>query len=782
MLFLNSHNKNVKLLILFCGYLLFIPYSSNAQTIDEAGLNKKIENIKGISTRNSQNEVEKLKNNDYKNIDSSIVINSKINKQIYGSALFENKNLNFLPQKNIPTPDDYELGIGDEININISGVQEFDEKTKIDNNGNIFFRNYGYINLLGLSFIEAKEKIKSLISKALYTYLKSNNSKLTITLENVKTINVSLLGAINSGNYNISSLSTLFHLLYLGGGPDSINSYRNIKLLRNNKVVREVDLYDFMLTGNKSNNINLRNGDIVLIPPYKGRVTLSGEIKRKGIYELKYDSSSLSDIIELSGGVTEKASNYNLEVSRIENDKNIIINLNSDSIHSFYVKTGDRVFVKSINDEFDNIVYISGPVKSPGKYELQKNRTVKKLIETSGGMLNGAFEYKALLTRKDKNLSSYTTMIDLSIDDENNLLKPLNRNDNLLIYAYQDFNDIKYVTINGEVRKPGTYQFYEGISLKNILLQSGGITDRGNKKQIEIVRKKKDIDKKSKDQNYNELIKINIDTNYLSNNSEEYFLEKNDIILVKFDPSLVENKTVYISGEILNPGFYTLLNNEERLADIVKRADGFTAFANIEGARVFRSETKDIDEVSINNEIKYLQKLYNIDSSYLKRDSLNKSSILYYKNIIIDFRKAIENPLSENNIILQNKDSIYIPGHISTIKIEGEVFNKGILAFIQGKSLRYYLNLVSGVTRNGDKKRIFVVKQNGAGEKTHSFFGLFKRYPKMTEGSIVYVPPKYDKTTLQNLSNSVSKTTNSIVSILAGLSSSLLTLYLIKKF
>ena len=315
-------------------FLLF-PIITFSQ-VTEADIIKKVSEAGGLPK--AKEDVKKpLDKIDNISIDKFDSVKNIVKNEIYGSEIYTNPNLNYLPQRNIPNPENYVLGVGDELTLNLFGVQEYFLKTVVDNYGKIDIAHHGPIQIGGLTIEQAQKKVKNILSKSIYPFLKWGGSDLVLSLDKAKTVNITLIGAKRAGNYNISSLSTLFHLLYLGGGPDEVGSYRLVRLYRADKLFKEIDLYDFLKTGSKKDNINLLNGDIVIIPPYYSRVKLMGEVKRTGIFELKNSNESLSEIVNFAGGYTSKVSQNNIQVIRIAEEKKRILNINISDANNFAI-------------------------------------------------------------------------------------------------------------------------------------------------------------------------------------------------------------------------------------------------------------------------------------------------------------------------------------------------------------------------------------------------------------------------------------------------------------
>jgi protein involved in polysaccharide export with SLBB domain len=710
--------------------------------VTEVDIIKKVSEA-GVLSKSKEDVKKPLDKIDNVSIDKFDSIKNVVKNVIYGSEIYTNTNLNYLPQRNIPNPENYILGVGDELTVNIFGVQEYFLKTVVDNYGKIDIAHHGPINVGGLSIEQAQRKVKNILSISIYPFLKWGGSNIVLSLDKAKTVNITLIGAKRAGNYNISSLSTLFHLLYLGGGPDDVGSYRIVKLYRSDKLFKEIDLYEFLKTGNKKDNINLLNGDVVIIPTYFSRVKLSGEVKRKGIFELKNNDELLSDIVNYAGGYTSKVSQNNIQVLRIAEEKKRILNINIYEANKFSLKGGDEITFQEVGDYLVNKVVISGSVFNPGRYQLEKTKNVQSLLALSGGLLQGSYQLKGTLWRTDSNLTVSSLPIDFGKEDKFNLTLNLKNNDSLVVYAYLDLNDVTNVYVNGEVRKPGKYEFHAGMKLSDLIFLSGGITEVGYKTEIEVVRKKKVINKFDKSQLFNDVFKIKVDSNFMITKMNDFDLEKDDVIDVKRNPNLFTNKSVIINGEVLVPGYYTLLNSEERISTLLKRSGNVTAFGNLQAARIFRKSELELIQNSVSQQLKLFQQYYRVDTNQIDKNFII-NEVSKVKRVVIDLSDALAQPGGINDLILQDGDSIFIPSAVRTVTIEGEVYNKGIFIYNPDKNFKNYLNLASGFTRNASRDRVFLIRANGEGARTKKSFFFFRKYPTVSEGATIYIPNIFD--------------------------------------
>lgn len=623
--------------------------------------------------------------------------------KIFGSDLFTNPSLTFEPNSNMATPLNYILGTGDEMQIIIYGIQEFSTSTYVSKEGKINIPNVGLINVSGMTIEAATSHIKKACSKVFIT-ISSGQSNVSVTLTKIRTIKVTIIGGKKSGNYSVSSLSSLFNALYLAGGPDENGSFRNIELIRDNKIIKKIDIYKFILNGDQSDNIGLKENDIIRIPVYNCRVSIEGRIKTAGIFEL-LPGENFNDLLKYCSGFSESA--YLSTIKLIQNtEKELrIIDLTKDEYTSYKPKSGDVFKVGEILNKFENRISIKGSVYRPDDYSFSKGMKVSNLISKADGLTGDAYLNQAQITRLKDDFSKEIISINLSkvfAGDSLHDVK-LNKEDELLIFSMFDFKDNQNINIGGEVRKPGKYPFVKNIKLYDLLIQSGGFTDEASKR-IEISRiiKKDQIIQDQKE--IATILTIEITDNTLTDESKNIILEPNDVIQVRKIPIYQNQKSVLILGSVEYPGNYTIANKDERILDLIARTGGLKSEANQEGIYVIRGESK----------------------------------------IPINYIKILKKPNSLQNIRLQPGDEVRVLKLVRAIKIEGSVSVNTEIPFEKGKNVRYYLNSVGGVNENGWKKKIYCVYPNGIVSSTKSFL-FIKNYPEVLAGSTIKIPEKPEK-------------------------------------
>ena len=626
------------------------------------------------------------------------------NAVVFGSELFTSKSLSFEPNQNMPTPPNYVLGPGDQLDINVYGVQQFGYSGTISKNGTINIPNIGEVFLSGIAFEAAKNKLQKQIGR-IYSTLAGNGSKLSVSVSNYRTILVTIIGAQQSGNYRLSSMSSVYNALHVAGGPSDIGSYRKIELIRNNKIIRTIDLYRFLTKGDQSDNVSLTDNDMIRIPSYEARVTLEGEIKRPGIFET-VAGENLNQIISYASGFTDNAYKNRILVKQKTNSELKITDLNEMTFATYLPKAGDMISVDKILNRYENRVLIRGAVYRPGEYSLPTNgtMTIKDLLKKADGVAENVFLEKASLIRQKEDLTkeyiSFNLQSALNGDLAANMI--LQKEDVVVVFYNQDLLDSYNLSITGEVRKPGSFTYMKGMTLYDLLLESDFFTDVAAS-NVTVFRNKKDAVFNPNDKEKIITLNLNIDPK----NPEQaatFLMEPQDQVVVRRIVTFETPQMVNVSGEILYPGGYAIAKKEERVMDFITRSGGLTDEADTEAIRVIRNGL----------------------------------------NIPIDWKRISTKPLSASNLILNAGDNIVIPNKVSTVLISGSVMFDTEVPFRKGKNIKYYIKNAGGAAERGWMKKIYVVHANGSASATGSFLGIRKN-PKVLAGSRIIVPSKPEK-------------------------------------
>ena len=630
---------------------------------------------------------------------------------IFGQNLFLNKQLNFAPNLNVPVPEDYVLGPGDEVIIDVWGNSEFAEIQVISPEGDVVLPDVGLITLSGLKMKDAAKRIKVAYGKV-YSDLAATNggTYMKVSLGKLRGIQVNILGEVSApGTYSISSLSSVFHALYVAGGVSPIGSLRNIQVFRNGKLFKTLDVYEYLLKGKNNDDIILNDGDVVLVGTYNIMVSIEGAVKRPMKYEMK-QGETIEDLFYFAGGVADKAFTKNVQLSRSGNEKLQYYTVKETEYKSFELKNGDKVEVAAILPDYENKVEIVGSVYREGFYAIGADlTTVKDLIEIAGGLKGDAFRERAILYREAEDYTRYSESF--NIDD---LLSgkiqnfTLQKNDVLFIPTLLGTKDDYYVTIRGSVKKPGKYTFVKQMQVKDLLLQAGGMLETAYKAKIDIYRRCFD----EKDVN-NKTIKTFTFSMEEGEREKDIVLEPYDEIYVYQAPWYKEQDNVSILGEVLLPGVYAKLSEGERISSLIKRAGGFTDNAYVKGCRLIRQ----MNEAEISRSKVLLDKVKK--ETTLGNDTTLTSLIDTTTEYVIglDFEKVMKHEGGNEDIVLRKGDRLIVPVYNGIVKISGAVANQSAVPFKEGQSIMGYIDLAGGYETRAAKCKKYVVYMNGKTKK-----------------------------------------------------------------
>ncbi|WP_429377233.1 SLBB domain-containing protein [Mucilaginibacter sp. UYCu711] len=658
--------------------------------------------------------------------------------KVFGSSFFDSPSLSFEPNLRIATPTNYILGPDDELAINVSGYQETNIKTTIGPEGTIFIPQVGTIELSGLRIDDAIARIKGKMAQTAYPSLRSNLSMLTVSLGKIRSIHIIAIGAYKPGNFTVSSLTTVYNALLACGGPGDINTYRNIELIRNNKVFTTIDIYQFLTRGDQKGNIMLKEGDVINFPVYKKHVELRGQVKKPGIYELK-DGETFENLLFFAGGYTDSAYRASVKVKQITDIERRVKDLSKTEILAYQPASGDVFTVDAVLTRVENSVNISGGVYRPGEFELTPGITISALIKRAGGLLENVFTDRATLTRT--HIDGTTENITFNVSD---IMKggsadiPLIKRDNINISILNEFVVPYKISLSGEVRRPGSFDYSKNLSLKDLIYKAGGFTDAASTYNIEVSRRIISNRTQVVTDSIAIIYTLSTSTN-LSIESDKFILSPFDIVVVRRNPGYVEQQSVTINGEVNVPGVYIIKSKNERVSNLIKRAGGLTPYAYLKGIyltrRAIDNNTQQKEEI-----VENIQKSIK-DTSSKATDDIAKTNA----RIPINYKKIIDDPNTVQNYVLLNGDIIEVLKEDPLVKISGEVLAANRTGFVENKGLGYYITQAGGTNLKARKSKIYVIYADGHVKRTkNGFFGLFRSYPTVEAGAEIIVPHKRD--------------------------------------
>ncbi|MBU3714514.1 MAG: hypothetical protein FGM46_06145 [Ferruginibacter sp.] len=694
-------------------------------------------NKSNTDTKQNVDDIKKEKSNQQfgrfydKDANQTMMIENNRDLSVFGAELFARNSLVFEPNLRIPTPSSYVLGPDDEVILTVYGMSEKKYNLEVNEEGEIYIPNVGPLFVSGLSIEQATQKVRSKLSSTIYKAMNSGQTKMQMSLGKIRSIRVTVIGqAQKPGTFTVSSLTTLYNVLYLCGGPGPKGSYRSIELIRGNQVKKVADLYAFLVKGDQKDNVLLQEGDVIRIPYYKNMVKVSGNVKREGKYEM-LENETFDKLLEYSGGFDDNAYKTSVTVTRITDTGKIVIDVNKSQFANMKSAGGDEYLIRKNRNDFSSRVNISGSVFRPGNYELTEGLTLKELINKSGGVKEDAYTKSSSVFRVQKNKTP--TIFNVNIDSVLNHGQTvfLQNEDSVSIHSIFDFRDSMYVNIEGYVRKPIQMKWRDSMRLRDVVMAAGGLTEFGDSANIEISRRIKSADVNSI--NHPEAITKIVN---LSNN---FVLEPFDRIIVKGIVGYVNQRTVMLVGDIKIPGKYILQTSGDRLSDIINRAQGFKASADSNAVTIRRPIKSNL---SLRERETIFQRLLNIDNDSLAsnqklRDEIYKS----YELISVNLEKALERPNSSENLLLEDGDIITIDKNTNLVKISGDVYYPTIIPYKKGKSAKYYIRQAGNFTSNAKKSGTVVIYPDGKAKGVKSFL-FFKIYPRVTPRSEIFIPQK----------------------------------------
>ena len=675
------------------------------------------------------------------NQDSKLVPMQKMQSDlsIFGSELFTETSMVFEPNLRIATPSNYVLGPDDELIINVFGYSEKTYNVTVNEEGNIYIPQVGPIYVNGLSIEQASGKIKTKLAATIYKAINGGSTQVQISLGKIKSIRVTVIGeAKKPGTYTVSSLTTLFNILYLCGGPSDMGSYRNIELISGNILKRTVDLYSFLLKGDQKDNVLLSEGDVIRIPYYSKRVTLNGNVKHVGKYEL-VQGEPFDKLLQYSGGFRDDAYKAAVTIYQLTDTERKITDLSKNQYNSYQPLSSDSIVVGKLSDKFSNKLTIAGAIQRPGAYELSSNISLKDLIIKSGGVMEDAYAKRGGISRLNGNGNASQVSFDIDSIMNNKTSILLQKNDSITIYSIFDLSNPINISIDGNVKKPGTYKWAKYLTLQDVLLTAGGLTEAGDGSNIEIARRINNINLTALNHLQTEIITIDISENASSNDIE---LEPYDAINIKQKAGYSKQRTVFLEGMVISPGRYTLQMSGDKISDVIKRAGGFRANADTTALVIKRLSKKG---QTLEEREKVFSKLLNI-----KSDSLNTSERLKnelykdYDKVSIDLNKALQNPTASENMLLEDGDILTIEQNTNLVKVSGEVYFPTIVPFKENENLKYYIQKSGSYTELARRNGALVIYPDGKAKKVKQFL-FFRSYPTVVSRSEIFVPQKSEK-------------------------------------
>ncbi len=630
--------------------------------------------------------------------------------KIYGHDLFDSKDITFEPNANLATPQNYRLGPGDEVIIDIWGASEDNIRQEISPDGRIMISQLGPVYLNGLTVAEANKQIKNLFAKK-YSGV-GTDTDINLTLGNVRSIQIDVLGEVTTpGTFRLSPFSNVFHALYNAGGINEIGSLRNIGIYRDGKRIATLDVYDYLFKGKDTGNIRLQEGDVVIVPTYSELIEVEGNVKRPMKYELK-QNESLAKLLEYAGGFSGDAYSDAVRVTRQNGLEKELSTVTKKEYPAYLLQDGDLVTVGMVTDLFSNQVEISGSVYRPGTYAISENmQTLRNLIEAAEGLTDDAFLGRAIIYREgpDRALKVISVNIgDLmagSIAD-----MQLNKNDIITIINANEIKELGDFSIQGLVKFPGQYPYAEGTSLKDLILLAGGLLEGASTARVDISRRLVEQNANDATNQLAQTFSISIEDGLGKGEAAEFILKPYDLVQVRQSPTYSPQQVMTVEGQVLYPGNYVVEERNERVSEIIKRTGGLLESAYIKGAFLKR-KVSDEEKAKIEETKRLAKAKSQSDTDSLSIDEL---SVDAYTNVGIDLEKAINNPGSTYDFVVRDGDVLVVPEQQSTVNISGDVLFPNTVVYVPGKKLKYYIEQAGGYGERARKNKAYIIYMNGS--------------------------------------------------------------------
>ena len=649
-------------------------------------------------------------------------------KQVFGRDIFRQANPNFQPNANTPIPDNYVLGPGDQVVVDIYGASQNTLIHTISPEGTITVSGYGPIYLSGLSVAGAQKKLRNTLGS------RYKSSDLKLTIGNTRSIQVNLMGEVKApGTYQLSAFANVFYALYRAGGTSDLGTLRNIKVYRNGHLVTVVDLYQYVLNGRMAGNIRLQDNDVILVEPYQALVGITGNVKRPMFYEMRKDES-LSTLLRYAGGFTGDANKKSARLVRQSGEHYQVYNVNEFDMANFKLEDGDAVTVDGMINRFENMVEVKGAVFRPGQFHLGGNVTsVRSLIKAADGLTEDAFTGRAVLHRLKADRSLETVSLDLGgIMAGTAADVPLRNEDVLFVMTQEDLRQERTFTITGEVMSPGTYEYADNTTIQDLIVMAGGLRDQASLAKVEVSRRILDPYATAKSNVIAKTFTFDLKDGLVMTSSQGFVLEPYDVVNVYRSPAFSAARNITVRGEVNYEGNFTLPTKKMRISDALKMAGGVTDAAYLRGARLIRQMNAE-ERMRAQSTVKALRSILTE-----RGDSIDMAALAAAENtylVGINLEEAVKNPGSDKDIILREGDELFIPEYSGMVRVSGDVFYPNVVTYEEGKSAKYYVNQAGGYGNRAKKSKTFIVYQNGN-------VGVVSKGAKPEPGCEIIVPSK----------------------------------------
>ena len=660
-------------------------------------------------------------------VQATSTTNEGTGKRVFGRDIFNNRNLTFEPNMNIATPQNYVLGPGDQVIVDIYGASQKTETLTVSPEGTVTVPGYGPITVSGLTVAGAQAKLRRTLGSR---YASSN---LQLTVGQTRSIVVQVMGEVKlPGTYTLSAFATVFHALYRAGGTNDLGTLRNIKVYRQGRLITVVDIYEYILNGRLAGNVMLHDNDVISVGPYDCLVGITGNVKRPMFYEMRKDES-LSTLLKFAGGFTGDAHKKSVRLVRQSGERYQVFNVNEFDMADFKIEDGDAVTVDGMINRYENMVEVKGAVFRPGQYQLGTNITsVRNLIEAAEGLTEDAFTSHAVLHRLKADRSLEVVPIDLEGIMAGTVADvPLKNEDVLFIMTQEDLRQERTLTITGEVMSPGVYEFADNVTIEDLIVMAGGLTDQASLAKVDVSRRIIDKRATAKNKEIAKTFTFELKDGLVIDGNRGFVLEPYDIVHVRRSPAFSTPRNITVTGEVNYEGNFTLENKNMRLTDALKMAGGITDAAYLRGARLVRT-MNDEERVRYQASLNAIRNVLSERGDSIAWNNLQNSTTY---SIGIELDKAVANPGGDYDLILREGDQIFVPEYNGTVKISGDVMFPNTVSYIAKRGYKKYVEQAGGFGNRAKKSKTFIVYQNGT-------IGLASKGAKPEPGCEIIVPSK----------------------------------------
>jgi protein involved in polysaccharide export with SLBB domain len=693
----------------------------------------------------------------------------------FGSDLFTNRssqpsaNSPFAPNGrgstlDVPLGPDYVLGPGDELSVVLWGGVSQTILRIVDRDGRISLPEAGPAQVAGLTLGNAQ----LLIGDAMRGQYR--NAHVLVTVAQVRSVRIFVVGDVQRpGAYEISALASPLTALFDAGGPTAVGSLRNLRHFRNQKLIGEIDLYDFMLHGVRPIDDRLQAGDTLLVPPVGPQVAIFGAVKRPAIYELK-DEKDLAAVLDDAGGLTVAASLAHITIERVVPNREreeVAVDAGSDSdpktmlsrLRATEVKDGDRIRIATVLPYSEQVVYLQGHVARPGKLAFHDGMRISDILHSFQDLLPEPADRGEVVRLVAPDLHPETiefSVPDVLIGNTNIALQPF---DTIRIFGRYEI-DAPTVSVRGEVERPGNYPMFKGMTAAELVRTAGGFKRDAFVNQADLASY--DVEKGARIVVQRQEVAIG-DAVMKGDHAADVALQPGDVLTVHQLTGWNDiGASIIIEGEVAHPGSYGFQPGE-RISDVLRRAGGFRSTAYPEGAVLTRPEVSSLEEKSRQELIQQVEAGAASARMGSRADGAEQSASLQaiqqqQEQVLTQLRNQpvtgrlvirIDSDIDQwagtpGDIEVRNGDKLRIPKRPGFILVSGQVYNPAAFTFLPGHSAEWYLKRAGGSTSIANRKDIFIIRANGSviGRGEQGFFQHSVLSTRLDPGDTIVVPQK----------------------------------------